>query len=229
MNRVLAALVTGAGLGMGTRGIMGFKNLMRPRPAVDMQSSIPVNVPIHLPHEDDMDSQMMAKSAIDTYWEMPAGVAAGAGGLYGGWKLMDWIMSKRRKQRMGSELDTAKRQYEQALKDQYSSAMMSKTAAAPGATLDAVFDKVNDPEHQAAHLEKVAFLKSITGPIDQAAKLGTNAYLTALMAITGGAGLGAYSWTKSRSKAKALERAVNKRRQMRAAPQPIMAIPQYDI
>jgi hypothetical protein len=48
-------------------------------------------------------------------WAYPAAAAAGIGGLYGGWKLTDYLLDKTRSTEQESELDTARRDYERAL------------------------------------------------------------------------------------------------------------------
>jgi hypothetical protein len=237
-NRMLAVLVTGGAAGAGIRGLMGVRNMFRDKPKVDPVSSIPQPVPIRIPlrmqEEEDEPMPKLAglgarPSGRFNWWEIPTGIAAGAGGLFGGWKLVDWLMDKRRQMAMQGELDEAKKDYESALQDQYSSAMLSKGASAEP-TLDDVFDHISDPEKMQAQMEKVGFSfipqswKNTSGDVGHGA---AGAYLTALMALTGLSGLGAYKWTKSKSRSKAMEKAIKKRRMMRAAPQPITAIPQY--
>jgi hypothetical protein len=56
-----------------------------------------------------------ASTTAGVPWAMPAAVAAGAGGLYGGWKLQDWLMKKQREKEMDDELTTAKDDYTRAL------------------------------------------------------------------------------------------------------------------
>jgi hypothetical protein len=161
-------------------------------------------------------------------WEIPVGVAAGGAGLMGGWKLVDWLMDKRRKKSMESELEEARGGYQRALQDQYSAAMMGK-GASTDPTLDDVYDRLFDQQHRQEHMEKLADWipkkwQNTAGDIGHGA---AGAYMTALLALTGLSGVGAYNWTKSKGKGKAMERALKKRRAMRMAPQPIMAIPQY--
>lgn len=52
-------------------------------------------------------------------WYIPAVGAGAVGGLAGGYKLMDWIMNKKRKADLKGELDDAKREYQEALVDMY--------------------------------------------------------------------------------------------------------------
>lgn len=50
---------------------------------------------------------------------IPGMIAAGSGGLYGGYRLLDWIMDKRREEELHDELTTAQKEYEQALAGQF--------------------------------------------------------------------------------------------------------------
>lgn len=233
-NRMLSVLVTGGAAGAGIRGLLGMHNLMQSKPAIDPQSSIPQTVPIHMPMPPGMEEE--EKVALFgarpdggfNAWEIPTGVAAGAGGLMGGWKLVDWLMDKQRRSSASGELDEAKGDYESALQDQYNVAMMSKGASS-APTLDDVYDHTHDQEKVATHITKLGGIipeswKSTGRDIGHGA---AGAYMTALLALTGLSGVGAYKWTNSKSKGKAMERAMKKRRTMRPAPQPIMAIPQY--
>jgi len=236
-NRMLATLVTGAGAGLGVRGLMGLRNMFRNKSKVDTHSSIPQSVPIRMHRSREEEKFAAEKQAIFdarddggmNYWEWPVGVAAGGAGLLGGWSLMDWLMDKRRKSSMGGELSRAKEDYQEALSDQYSSAMMAKGASAEP-TLDDVYTHLSDQQRCEAHLEKISgiFPKSWTTAGQDAAHGAGGAYLTALMALTGLSGLGAYKWTRNTSKNKALDKAVRRRRRMRRAPQPVIAVPQYD-
>jgi hypothetical protein len=48
-------------------------------------------------------------------WHIPAALAAGAGGLYGGWKLTDYLLDKTRAAEQESEVSQARKEYEAAL------------------------------------------------------------------------------------------------------------------
>lgn len=238
---MLSVLMLGGSIGAGTRGLMGLRNLLSPNPdVVDTQSSIPVQVPIHLGHrpqpqeEENKTGMPFSKAAVFdarpdggiNWWELPGGTLAGAGGLYGGWKLVDWLMDKRRKAQQSSALERARGDYEKALQEQYASAMAAKNASNDGPSLDAVYDHLTDAAAMQAHLEKVAV--NPASVVRDVGHYGAGAYLTALMALTGLSGIGTYNWSKSNSRAKALEKALKRRRQARSAPQPFAAVPQYD-
>lgn len=79
-------------------------------------------------------------------WAMPAAVGAGAGGLYGGWKLMDYVLDQRRKDKLDEDLENAKSEYEAAL------AGSSKEAAdgSLASDLDQLYDNISDYGEKAA-------------------------------------------------------------------------------
>lgn len=211
-NRMLSMLLVGGGVGAGARGLVGLQEMFRKRPGVDPQSTIPETIPIVLPQQ-----AQRAKLANDVfgarpdggmnYWEYPTGLAAGTGGLMGGWKLMDWLMDKRRKASMQGELDRAQQEYQQALQDDVNAASVSKAASTD--TLDTVYDRVQTLEKQGNSL---ADLLHGSGGL----------YLASLLAAGGLSGLGVYSRVKSQQDA---EDANRRRRLTRTSPQPIMAVP----
>jgi hypothetical protein len=133
-------------------------------------------------------------------WAVPAGLAAGLGGLYGGWKLTDYLLDKTRTAEQESEVDAARKEYEAAL------AGRRKIASADPDPLDALADR----------FEKQGLWNEL---------LGGGLALGGLAAL--GSGLGTYRWMRSLSEDKAIEEAV-KRRQAQIAeqsPSPIMAVP----
>jgi hypothetical protein len=133
-------------------------------------------------------------------WTYLPAAAAAAGGLYGGWKLTDYLLDKTKNVEQESELEAARKDYEEAL------AGRRKLASAESGPLDEL----------AALYEKRALLNEGLG----LATLG-------LGGIAALSGLGTYNWTRSIAEDKAVEEAV-KRRQAQIAeqsPSPIMAIP----
>ena len=79
-------------------------------------------------------------------WAIPAAVGAGAGGLYGGWKLMDYVLDQRRKQNLDEELETAKAEYEAAL----SGADKDAADGSLAADLDQLYDNISEYGEKAA-------------------------------------------------------------------------------
>jgi hypothetical protein len=132
-------------------------------------------------------------------WAYPVGAAALGGGLYGGWKLTDYLLDKTRTREQESELDEARRNYEQALASRY------KTA-----------DTATPLDKLAAYAEKQGLWNEALG----VGLLGGGL-------LAGTSALATYNWTRNRSRARAIEEAV-KRRQAQLteqAPTPVMAIP----
>jgi hypothetical protein len=216
-NRVLSALLLGGGIGAGARSLMGARNMLSKRPEVDIQSSIPTNIPVTIPRPPEKAAGLGARADGGVnWWEYPTGVGGAAAGLYGGWKLVDWLMNERRKRQLKSDLDTSRGSYEKAIQEQLNLANFSKSAS-----LDSVYDAYN--ETVAGQIKESL---DIARGVQDVAHGSLGAYLTALAATTGLSGVGAYEWVRSRSKAKALEEAIKARRQQRSAPQPVTAYPQ---
>jgi hypothetical protein len=135
-------------------------------------------------------------------WAVPAGALALGGGLYGGWKLTDYLLDKTRSAEQESELEAARKDYENALAGRRKLA----AAGAVSSPLDELADRY----------EKRALWNELAGP----ALLGTGA-------LALGSGIGAYNWTRSLAEDKAVEEAVRQRQAQIAeqSPSPVMAIP----
>lgn len=144
-----------------------------------------------------------ASSPENSPFFIPAAVGVGAVGVGGGWKLTDWLLQKRRKSQMQTELDDARREYQDAL--------LSGQKQAGADELDAAFDV----------LEKRGW--GVADSVNNA--LG--GYLTAVGLATAGAGYGTYKWTKSRGQGALLNKALEERaRQLWSrTQQPVYAVP----
>jgi hypothetical protein len=68
-------------------------------------------------------------------WYIPAVGAATVGGSIGGYKIMDWILNKKRKADLKGELDDAKREYQEALVDMYDPKQISLVKRGSAASL----------------------------------------------------------------------------------------------
>jgi hypothetical protein len=146
----------------------------------------------------DAFSGWSSPSPLDKPWVYPVGAAAIGGGLYGGYKLTDWLLDKARRRESEGELARARREYEEAMLGQYG----QKTAGVD--PVDALFEKS-------------------AGVIGPALGLG----LLGMGTVGLASGLGSYHWARSRSKTKALEEAIKRRQEalFGQAPRPIMAVP----
>lgn len=230
-NRMLSMLLVGGGAGAGARGLIGLRDMFRKRPAVDAQSTIPETIPIIVPQKTKAAEDGILGARADggmNYWEYPMGMAAGAGGLMGGWKLMDWLMDKRRKASMQSELSRAQQAYQQALQDDVNAASVVKAASADD-SLDAVYAHLQDAEKMASHFSCLAasgaldwLLEKRGNTLATALHGAGGAYLTALLLAGGLSGMTVYNRTRA---AQENEDANRRRRLTRTGPQPIMAVP----
>jgi hypothetical protein len=150
----------------------------------------------------DLFSGWDASAPVDKPWAWPVGALAIGGGLYGGYKLTDWLLDKARRREVDSELETARKNYQQAMMGQYE----QKSAAVD--PVDALYDLPDG--------EKRALVGSLLG----AALLGMGA-------LAGGSGIAAYNWGRGHSRTKTLEEAIRRRQEalFAQAPRPIIALP----
>lgn len=208
-------LLTSLGVGLAGRGAWGLAQLLHRNLAKPVQPASARPVPLPMLYEQEPKQAGVAGDFLQgrhattlqgVPWFMPAAVGAGIGGLSGGWKLMDYLLDKRRQGDVDQDLEAAKREYEAALL-----AGSGKQAAAAdelGQELEGLCD---DVEKQASDL---------AGQI--AGGYGTYALLSALVA-----GLMAHQYGQKRQTRRVLERAQTARRRERAAqaPAPLMALP----
>lgn len=132
-------------------------------------------------------------------WYFPAAVAGGSAGMYGGWKLTDALLNKRRENEVEDDLDRARKDYEAALRG--------------GSKLASELDRLCDG------LEKQAFNSSDLSGVVQGAGLA------ALGTLGLGAGMYTYNKTKKRRPSEILREAKSRRERarVRRAPLPIYA------
>ena len=121
LQKALGIGATGLGVGLGARGLLGLLGLGRHN--VSQEDPYASSV-IDIEEEEEKQAGIMdfikgryAESTQGVPWAIPAAVGAGAGGLYGGWKMMDYILDQRRSSRIDEELEEAKAEYEAALAD----------------------------------------------------------------------------------------------------------------
>lgn len=145
-----------------------------------------------------------ARSPGDMPWAYPVGAAAIGAGLYGGYKLTDWLLDKTRRREVDSELEAAKRDYQAAMMGQYQEEGQKAAGADP---IDELYEESTEK-------------RAILGPAIGLGLLGMGTVGLA-------SGMGAYNWARSRSKTKALEEAIRRRQEalFAQAPRPIMAVP----
>lgn len=142
----------------------------------------------------------------------PAFVGLGLGATYGTYKLMKWLVDKRRQAATKSKLNSAKRTYETALSGQFD------RQKAAGEADDLGLEDLSEKTATGWGMSSMKDLKSVGG-------MGIGAYLAAALALGGGAGAVTYDWAKARTKREAVEKqlAEEQRRRRLRQPQPLFA------
>jgi hypothetical protein len=145
---IQAFLLSGAAMG-GIRGLQGLLNLAGRSAKEDVHHPGVTPVPIPIADEDEK----LAQEAYQ-WWQHPEafpGLMLGTlGGGYGGWKLMDSLLDRRRATESEDELEAAKREYREALSSHLSPSVDTKAASEKSAAtllgeeLDALFLKVQE-------------------------------------------------------------------------------------
>lgn len=237
-NAIRTGLLAFGG-GLALRGVSGLTNLHR-RNRRQRKPSVHSPVIIEYPVTDKTANDLTtlegwtqgAKDLADNFtgflagekattpasWPLAIPLAAGAGslGLYGGYRLADWLMDKRRKQELEDEYQAARRDYEAALAE--------KPASELGRTLDTLFDRL------AGYVEwdKTASTKEAqTGwdALGYASGLG----LTGLGALALGTGALTYNLLKKQTRPEVLRKARLRQRRQEAyrSPAPLLVLPSH--
>ena len=167
-----------------------------------------------------------ATQAGNAWWTGPAAVATGAAGVAGGYGIADWLLNKQRKNQVDSELDRAKKVYQQALLSQDPAMKMAGEIDPLVTKLDQVFDMLEkraDPANYASSYNPIKWLGA-GGDVGNGVM---GAYLTALGTLTGGAGYAGYRWAKGRSNNSLLQKAMQDRARKLwgTTAQPVEAVP----
>jgi hypothetical protein len=234
LNNVIGAtLLAGAG-GIGLRGLLGM-NYMFGRRRPDLKRSLGpavLNVPTPVfsnPNDEERAQQMVLKQGeakqagglTEIPWYLPALTAGGVGGLFGGYKFMDWLMDRKRKADLEGEVDDARTQYRRALLEQYSPATVPSAGQVPSLP----------PLAKAAGLDELADQAEAAGErvLKQAGwgtAVGAYGALATLLAM--GGGLAMYGATKNRNTSSLIQGAIRQRERERWARRPpeIYAVPQ---
>lgn len=205
-----------------------YKTAAAPSLLRHLRDSIARNVAPYLP-------KPVTAQPLGNAWAMPAATAIAGGGLFTGWKTVDYLLQKERQMRDAGELAKARRDYDTARADEYAAAMRGKTAAA--ASLQTAFDRweasattsadaagtqTQTSEKQAEPKPSDAYTwlygvpanyMGIGGtPREGWEKLKGLAYTAAL--VTGvGSGVMSYNWAKQYDKRRMLQRAMAMRAQ----------------
>lgn len=229
LKKILALGLGAGGIGMAARGVAGLQDLFRKpeytsppggmRPAV-----VRVAVP-QFPQEEE-DPRARRRGPLlkrSDFWSrpyvIPGVMAAGAGGLYGGWKLADKLLDDRRKADSDDALAAAKKRYRQALLEQYS-------ADTPGlqkaSSLAEDLDKLYNMTKQAEPSAEEPWWSRGGGDsmLGSAKGVGLGAYGALAALLAGGAGIGTYNYLKARSPEERLAKAIKQREKLRWATRP---------
>lgn len=237
-KQLLSVGAAGLGAGAAARALVGLRNLGRPPVQTPFISPGPsaIPIPVPAPQVDDVGgeespeeeanlkfaagetsgpfesaAQGLAQFMPRSSWgreaaSIPGTVLTGGAALMGGWKLTDMLLDNRRKAQLQEELDMAKKEYEGALHGTMGAKLASNDKVGVG--LDQLFDGLSKEG-------------SVTAK-------ATGAYALAAALMAGGAGVGAYNWTKGRSEAALLAKAQKERarRLWSSNLQPVYAVPE---
>ena len=223
------------GVGTAARGGYGLYNVLRRNLAKRKPSAqlAPMPIPV-APEEEEEEPQVpdmlktsswlsdmvegnLATTKEGLPWYRPAKLMGGLAAGYGGWKLVDTILDKRRRQEVEGELEDERNKFRQALLSQYDQPVPEAKVAEDSPLVKAAedLDKLFD-----AVMEKRATMGQTGGQM--AGLYGMYAAPAALLA-----GYAAWSAAKKRRRKNILAKAVAKRKQRRQAmrPQEIFAMP----
>jgi hypothetical protein len=215
LRDVGSVALTGAGMGMGLRGLLGLLSLAR-RNIVKPQTSVPAPTEIDIPAEVEEEKKADAlgflkgddaSSKSGMPWYIPALLGGGALGAAGGYKGMDWLLDRRRKKEIDDQLADAKAEYEQALSEATGGRKLAADASLTR-DLDTIFDAVEKQgmEKEATFADSAGKATGIYG------LYGLSSALAAAVAT--------YSWGKKRRRKEILEKARKKRLRDRYRRQP---------
>lgn len=160
---------------------------------------------------------------------IPLILGGGAAGIYGGWKLTDWLLRKNRRAAVDAQLEKSKQDYRKALNEQYEAMLPPQAQKTAGALLDQTAEAMEKRGWDWPKIDVTPITKHLRIPGGQTADDWTNRLLGTYATVAGmtalGTGVGAYNWSRNRSEAAALEKALRQRRLDRAArPAPVMAV-----
>lgn len=221
-------------------------------PEVALTSSVPAEIPIGVPMRQEEEKPRRLKLAalatalakhaeeqwgdgfakmmpnitttnpMATAWGIPAAAAVGAGGVTGGWHLMNWLLDHQRHNSLDRQLNNAKDEYRNTITDQYRNALQKQGSASPFPRLDELYDALQ-PE-----LEKRAEPGDGTAAqwMSDKGQAGMGVALTALGALGLGSAYTTYNWAKNRGRDKLISQAIRMRGRQRQAPQPMYAVPE---
>lgn len=219
-------LLTGAGVGMAGRGLLGVLQLTKRNlsPPQGLGGDIvPVDVPYPAAEEEEKVAGVSnffkgdyAKSPWGIPAMLPATVIGGTASIYGGWKLMDAVLDARRRAELNEDVDAAKSEFQQALLSEYDRPHKTPKLASDQSLGDDL-DKLYRNVKAAGMLEDTL----------HGAGIGTGLYGTAAGIAGIAAAVGAYQATRKRREQELLRKAhkIRLRQRWNTQPPPLVMQP----
>lgn len=230
-KHIVTTGLIGAGVGLTSRGLGGLLDLISRtgKKTFKNPNLVPVEIPVPAsrlpkswPTSEEEENEKIsaetsrsfiqgdfAKDITSIPYALPALTAATVGSSVGGWKLMDWILDRRRKAELNEKLEQAKREYEEALLAEYSTGKKASTN-----TLGDLLEQLYTVTKQAGVSDIVNYeIPALAGTTVGA--YGTLAGITSIATA-----LKVYSEMKKRQRAKLLEQASARRQQQRSVSLP---------
>lgn len=252
LKKLLQIGLAGAGIGIGGRSLLGMHNMLNPAEAPDPYAyTSPIPTPFGIPTQRDDEEEKRAAdepgvfgkainwaaenvmpkelppvaNPLATGTGIPAAVGMAAAGVGGGWWLTDYIMRRRRQAQADDEMAGAEKEYQDAMAEQYRSAMRAKTAG-DDLGIDNLFELCHNQETtKTAEVADYNPWKAIGGT--EAWEKMKGVFGLAALVAGGTSAYATYDWTKHRSRKAMLDKAVRARARMRQSgtPVPMMAMP----
>lgn len=206
LRRAGYASLLGLGLGAGARGLLGMHNLSKKKKKekLEDESAVLPEIPIYSKQSNFLSGQY-ATSVSGVPWAMPAAVGGASLGAIGGWKFLDYLLDKRRRQALDRELELAKEEYEKALRSKSSSTLSQE--------LDRLYDNTIRVKSSMSWGDLLGRLAGVYGVY----ALGSGAL----------GGVFGYNYGKSKQRKTIIDEAqkMRARERMMRQPPPIVAVP----
>jgi len=202
-------------LGAGLRGVEGIRNLVGRRMKDDNEydnnnagrpeGPVFASVPYYAKESRDKHAQVTKRRGLS--WYMPGLLLGGGAGAYGGYKLMDMILDRRRRQEADDELEHAREEFSKALLGEPQD-QKTGSAGSQADSFDVLFDR----------LQKKANLSDLWGTVKGI--YGSYALLSSLLT-------GLYAYKKFSGGTDTLEEARKRRLREQYAERPseVFAVP----
>lgn len=221
--------VGGLGLGALLRGIAGLNSFGNTETKIEPGKT--VEMPVMLPAEEETAKEKTATGPTDPTglaWYWPAMLASGVGSTWMGWKGVDKILDKQRKKKTESDLEAAKAEFADAMRQSYSGVKVKRAVEGADAALESLYARFCKLAEDQGLWNSINSSISETFP-NLKGRVG-GAYGVYALA-TGGAGYALVnSLMQKNRKKKLLEKAIAERRRRQAMMRPdeLYAVPLQD-